>query len=110
MFDSENILQIKMDKLAKKVTHFNNYYVYRTEIGIRVKPISEFNDIKVNTAEYADVINDRFDTFIDLNIDSLLVLVNGKKKLILRIPGSRNIRLYFNYDFYRESYYPSIIA
>ncbi len=46
-----------MNKLAKKVTYFNNYYIYRTGIGTRVKFISEFNDIKVNIAEYADVIN-----------------------------------------------------
>jgi hypothetical protein len=79
MFDSEDILQIEINKLAEKVTHFNDYYVYRIEIGTRVKPISEFNDIKIDTAEYADVIDDRFNTFIDLNIDSFLVSVNGKK-------------------------------
>jgi hypothetical protein len=68
-----------MDRLAEKVTHFNDYYIYRIEIGTRVKPIGEFNDIEVDTAEYADVINDRFNIFIDFNIDSLLVLVNGRE-------------------------------
>jgi len=42
-----------------------------------VKPIGEFNDIKVNIVEYTNVIDDRFDIFIDSNIDSLLVLVDG---------------------------------
>jgi hypothetical protein len=79
MFDSENILQIGMDRLAEKVTHFNDYYVYCTEIGTRVKSIGEFNDIKINITEYADVIDDRFNIFIDLNIDNLLISVNGKK-------------------------------
>jgi hypothetical protein len=65
--------------LAEKVTHFNDHYVYRTGIGTRVKPIGEFNDIKINTAEYADVIDDRFNAFIDPNIDSLLVLVDGRE-------------------------------
>ena len=65
--------------MAEKVTHFNNYYVYRIKIGTRVKPIDEFNDIKVNIIEYADVIDDRFNTFIDPNIDSLLILVDGRE-------------------------------
>jgi len=68
-----------MDRLAEKVTYFNNYYIYRSGIGTRVKPISEFNDIKVNTVEYADVINNRFNTFIDFNVDNFLILVNGRE-------------------------------
>jgi hypothetical protein len=44
-----------------------------------MKSISEFNDIKINTAEYANVIDDRFNIFIDLNIDNLLILINGKE-------------------------------
>ncbi len=44
-----------------------------------MKSISEFNDIKVNIAEYINVINDRFNTFIDPNIDNLLILVNEKE-------------------------------
>ncbi len=65
--------------MAEKVTYFNNYYIYRTGIGTRVKPISEFNGIEVNIAEYTDVINDQFNIFIDPNIDSLLILMDGKK-------------------------------
>src|SRR6266511_4534048 len=72
IFDLEDILRIEMDRLAEKVIYFNNYYVYRTGIGIRVKLISEFNDINVNIVEYADVIDDRFNIFIDPNIDSFL--------------------------------------
>ncbi len=67
-----------MDRLIEKIMYFNNYYIYRIGIGIRVKLISEFNDIKVNIVEYADVINDWFNIFIDFNIDSLLVLVDGR--------------------------------
>jgi hypothetical protein len=59
--------------------YFNNYYICRIKIGTRVKPINESNDINVNTAEYADVIDNRFDIFIDLTIDSLLVLMNGRE-------------------------------
>jgi len=79
MFDSEDILRIRINRLAEKITYFNNYYVYRTGIGIRVKLISEFNDINVNIVEYADVIDDRFNIFIDPNIDSFLVLVDGRE-------------------------------
>ncbi len=68
-----------MNKLAENITYFNNYYIYRFEIGTRVKPISEFNDIKVNIAEYTNVINDRFNIFIDFNIDNLLILIDGRE-------------------------------
>jgi len=68
-----------MDRLVEKITYFNDYYVYRIGIGTRVKPISEFNGIEVNIVEYTDVINDRFDIFIDPNIDSLLISVDGRE-------------------------------
>ena len=68
-----------MNRLAEKVTYFNDHYVHRSGIGTRVKPISEFNGIEIDTAEYADVIDDRFDTFIDPNVDSLLVPVDGRE-------------------------------
>ncbi len=64
-----------MDRLIKKITYFNNYYVYRIGIGTRI-PISEFNKININTAEYANVLNDWFNIFINPNIDSLLVLID----------------------------------
>jgi len=79
IFDSEDILRIKMDRLAEKVTYFNNYYIYRAGIDTRVKLISEFNDINVDIAEYTDVINNRFNIFIDPNTDSLLILINKKE-------------------------------
>ena len=44
-----------------------------------MKFISEFNDINVNTAEYANVINNRFNIFIDLNIDNLLILIDERE-------------------------------
>ena len=65
--------------MAEKITYFNNYYIYRFGIGTRVKPINEFNGIKINIAEYTDVINDRFNIFIDPNIDNLLILVDGRE-------------------------------
>ena len=68
-----------MDRLTEKITYFNNHYIYRTEIGIWVKPINEFNGIKVNIAEYTNVINDRFNIFIDFNIDNLLILIDGRE-------------------------------
>ena len=79
IFDSEDILRIKIDRLAEKVTYFNNHYIYRAGIGTRVKLINEFNDINVNIAEYVNVINNRFNIFINLNTDSLLVLVDGRE-------------------------------
>jgi hypothetical protein len=79
IFDSENILRIGMDRLAEKITYFNNYYIYRAEIGTRIKSINEFNNINVDTAEYADIINNRFNIFIDLNTDSLLISINERK-------------------------------
>ncbi len=79
MFDSEDILRIGMDRLIEKVTYFNNYYIYRIGIGTRVKPINEFNDIDVDIVEYTDVINNRFDIFIDFNVDSLLVPINERE-------------------------------
>jgi len=79
IFDSEDILRIKMDRLAEKVTYFNNYYIYRAGIDTRVKLISEFNDIDVNITEYADVINNRFNIFIDPNTDNLLVLIDERE-------------------------------
>ena len=79
IFDSENILRIRIDRLVEKITYFNNHYIYRIRIGTRIKSISEFNDIDVNIAEYADVINDRFDIFIDFNVDSLLVPINERE-------------------------------
>jgi len=79
MFDSEDILRIGMDRLIEEVTYFNNYYIYRIGIGTRVKPINEFNDIDVDIVEYTDVINNRFDIFIDFNVDSLLVPINERE-------------------------------
>ena len=68
-----------MDRLTEKITYFNNHYIYRTRIGTRVKSISEFNDIDVNITEYADVINNRFNIFIDPNTDNLLVLIDERE-------------------------------
>ncbi len=79
IFDSEDILRIKINKLTEKVTYFNNHYIYCTGIGTRVKPINEFNNINVDTIEYADVINNQFNTFIDPNTDNLLILIDGRE-------------------------------
>jgi hypothetical protein len=76
MFDLEDILRLRMDRLAEKVIYFNNYYIYRTGIGIRM-PDSEFNEININIAEYTNVLNDRFNIFINLNTDSLLIPIDG---------------------------------
>jgi hypothetical protein len=65
-----------MNRLAEKVIYFNNYYIYRTGIGTRM-PDSESNEININTAEYANVLNDRFNIFINLNTDSLLIPIDG---------------------------------
>jgi hypothetical protein len=76
IFDSDNILRLKMDKLAEKIIYFNNYYIYRTGIDIRI-PDNEFNEININIAEYANVLDDRFNIFINLNTDSLLIPIDG---------------------------------
>jgi hypothetical protein len=76
MFDSEDILRLGMDRLAEKVMYFNDHYVYRTGIGTRM-PDSESNEIDVDTAEYANVLDDRFDIFVNPNTDSLLIPIDG---------------------------------
>jgi hypothetical protein len=68
-----------MNRLAEKIIYFNNHYIYRIRIGIRVKFISEFNDIKVDITEYINVIDDRFNIFIDFNIDNFLIPINGRE-------------------------------
>ena len=67
-----------MDRLIKKITYFNNYYVYRIGIGTRI-PISEFNKININTAEYADAVDDRFDIIINPTTDSILISFEGEE-------------------------------
>jgi hypothetical protein len=78
MFDSKDILRFGMDRLAKKIIYFNNYYIYRTKIGTRM-PDSESNEINVNIAEYANVLNDRFNIFVNPNTDSLLIPIDGNE-------------------------------
>jgi hypothetical protein len=76
MFDLKDILQLGIDRLAEKIIYFNDYYIYRTGIDTRM-PDSESNEININIAEYANVLDDRFNIFINLNIDNFLVLMNG---------------------------------
>ena len=82
MFDSEDILRFGMDRLAEKVMYFNDHYVYRTGIGTRM-PDSESNEIDVDTAEYANVLDDRFDIFVNPNTDSLLIPIDGDEDWLL---------------------------
>lgn len=46
-------------------------------------PDSESNEINIDTAEYANVLNDRFNIFINLNPDSLLILIDGDEDWLL---------------------------
>ncbi len=71
MFDSEDILVIGMNKLVEKVNYFNNNYIYNVGTGTRL--YGEFNGIDINIAEYADVINNRFDVVIDSVTDIILI-------------------------------------
>ena len=82
MFDSEDILRLRIDRLAEKVIYFNNHYIYRTGIGTRM-PDSEFNEINIDIAEYANVFNDRFKIFINFNTDSLLIPIDGDEDWLL---------------------------
>ncbi len=68
MFDLEDILKIGMNRLADKVNYFNNYYMYRTGIGTGESSI----DINIDAREYADVINDIYNSIVDI-IDSILI-------------------------------------
>ncbi len=74
-----------MDRLAKKITYFNNYYIYRTEIGIWMS-ISEFNEININIVEYTNVLDDRFNIFINLNNNNLLILINESEDWLFVFP------------------------
>jgi hypothetical protein len=78
MFDSDDILRLGIDKLAEKVMYFNDHYIYRTEIGTRM-PDSESNEINVNIAEYANVLDDRFNIFINPNTDNFLIPIDGNE-------------------------------
>ena len=71
VFDSDDILQIGMDKLAEKVEYFNSHYVYRPGIGTRVghDNLSSAPDADINTAEYANIIDERFDGITDPTAD-----------------------------------------
>jgi len=73
MFDSENILMIGINRLFEKVNYFNNHYVYHIGIGIQLYLSGESNDIDINIVEYADVVNDRFDTVINPITDIILI-------------------------------------
>ncbi len=62
---------IGINRLAEKVNYFNNYYMYNAGIGTRL--YSESNGIDIDTAEYTDVIDNRFDAVVDLITDVILV-------------------------------------
>jgi len=68
IFDSEDILKIKINKLTEKVNYFNNYYIYRTGIGT-----GEFNtDINIDVREYTDVIDNIYNSIINI-INNILI-------------------------------------
>ena len=64
---------IGIDRLFKKVNYFNNHYVYYIEIGTRPYLSGESNGIDINTTEYADVINNKFDIVVNPVTDIILV-------------------------------------
>ncbi len=64
---------IKMNRLFEKVSYFNNHYVYYTKTGTRPYLSSESNGIDIDTAEYTDVIDNKFDTVIDSVTDVILI-------------------------------------
>jgi len=68
MFDSEDILKIGINRLADKVDYFNNYYMYRTGIGIG----EPSTDINIDVRKYADVIDDIYNSVVDV-INSILI-------------------------------------
>ena len=78
IFDSKNILIIRINKLFKKVSYFNNHYIYHTGTGTRPYLSNKSNDIDINTAEYINVINNKFDTVI--NPITNIILIPFKKK------------------------------
>jgi len=65
---------IRINRLFEKINYFNNHYVYHVGTGTRPYLSDESNDIDIDTAEYADVINNRFDIVINPITDIILVL------------------------------------
>ena len=64
---------IRINRLFEKINYFNNHYVYHVGTSIRLYLSSESNDIDINTAEYINVINNKFDTVINPITDIILV-------------------------------------
>jgi len=64
---------IRIDRLFEKINYFNNYYVYYVGTGIRSYLSGESNGIDIDTAEYADVVDNRFDAVVDPVTDIILV-------------------------------------
>ncbi len=70
MFDSEDILIIRMDKLEKKINYFNSYYVYRAGVSIWLyNPGEPSTNINIDITKYADVINDIYNSVFDVISD-----------------------------------------
>jgi hypothetical protein len=75
VFDSDDILQIGMDRLAEKIEYFNSHHVYCPGIGTRVDDDNS-SGAEIDITEYANIIDDRFDGIADPTADLLSASFN----------------------------------